>query len=66
MDTTSGLLTSLTSLGHRLGTVGLTVLVAVVVILAAAAGVTFLLVSELVAAGADPIQVSPVRWTHRT
>jgi hypothetical protein len=62
MQTTGGLLTYLS---HRLGSVGLSILILLAMALAVAAGLTVLTVSDLLAAGADPVQVSPVRWLRR-
>jgi len=62
MYPTSGLLTYL---GHRFGALGLSIVVVLALAAVVAAGLVLLTFGELLAAGPDPVQVSPVRWFRR-
>jgi hypothetical protein len=62
MPTTSGLLTTL---GQRLGTLGVVTIALLVMAIVLALGLTLAVVGELFAASADPLQVAPFRWTQR-
>ena len=62
MYTTGG---SLTSLGQRLGSSGMLLLVLLALAVIVALGLTVAFAGGLFAAGADPVQVAPFRWSSR-
>ncbi len=59
MQTTSGLLMYLS---QRLGAAGITLVILLAAALAVALGLMALAAGEILAAGADPLQLAPVRW----
>ncbi|MEX1295249.1 MAG: hypothetical protein AB1Z67_03660 [Candidatus Limnocylindrales bacterium] len=62
MQTTSGLLTYLS---QRIGPAGLVLVLLMALAVAIIVALAVLALGELVVAGADPVQVSPVRWLRR-
>jgi hypothetical protein len=63
MHTSSGLFTYL---DHRLGRLGVSMLLVLAVVLAVAAVLLMAGLAGLLATAADPVQVAPVRWTYRS
>lgn len=55
----------LTYLHHRIGAVGVSMGVVVVVAIAIAAILAVITASQLLAVSTDPVQVAPLRWLRR-